>query len=186
MKTDSSSLQDLIAIAKSPSFEDRRLLLDNIISEFLSRNYTLTQAQIDTFGDIVFLLLSSCPPDIQEQVAIKLAPARNAPRNLVLQLAHSDYHIARHLLEYSQVLDENDLILIAENSSQEHIKSIARRPNLGMRVQIVILQRGDQSAVDELTMTLQNETNTSRILKLRASNGFNFECSEDSEDKRSA
>lgn len=178
MKTDTKSLQALIALAENPSCDQRQILLDNIISLFVSKHNALSQAQSDLIGEIICLLLLSCPTDIRERVARELAPVRETPRQVVLQLAHGEYQVARHLLEISEALDENDLILIAENSSQEHLRSIARRPKLDLRIQIVILQKGDQSAVDELTRSLKSDTNTTKILNLRANNGFNFSHSE--------
>ncbi|HCE21220.1 MAG TPA: hypothetical protein DF282_01745, partial [Hyphomonas sp.] len=63
--------------------------------------------------------------EAREHVAKLLAPLERAPGSVVLRLANDVIEVAASLLEFSQVLSDDDLIDIIEQRSESHRMAIA-------------------------------------------------------------
>ena len=103
---------------------------------------------VDFFDGILTGLVPSTEPAIRADIAERLAPVANAPRNLVGQLAREDeIIIAGPLLRRSPVIDEKVLVEIAREKGQQHLLAMAERATLSTGVTDVIVRRGDREVV---------------------------------------
>src|SRR5262249_10711277 len=103
---------------------------------------------VEFFDGILIGLVPHTELVVRADIAERLAPVANAPRNLVGQLAREDeIAIAGPLLRQSPVIDENALIEIARKKGQQHLLAMAERPTLSTGVTDVIVDRGDRDVV---------------------------------------
>ena len=78
--------------------------------------------------------------EARAHVAKLLAPLERAPGNVVVKLANDSIEVARPLLEFSNVLSDDDLIEIIANQTEEHRIAIAGRPTVPERVGDAIVE----------------------------------------------
>jgi uncharacterized protein (DUF2336 family) len=103
---------------------------------------------VEFFDGILTKLMPRTDVVVRADIADRLAPLANAPRNLVCQLALDDeIVIAGPLLRHSAVVDESVLIEIAREKGQEHLLAMTERPALSTGLTDVIVDRGDQEVV---------------------------------------
>ncbi len=98
----------------------------------------------------------------RSEVAQLLAPLERAPGTVVLKLANDEIEVAQPLLEFSNVLSDDDLIEIVSAKSEEHRVVIASRTSVAERVGDAIVSHGGQASLSRLAgnenAELGNET----------------------------
>jgi uncharacterized protein (DUF2336 family) len=104
--------------------------------------------RIEFFDGILVGLVPRAEPVVRADIAERLAPLANAPRNLVGQLAREDeIVIAGPLLRSSPVIDEKLLVEIAREKGQAHLLAMAERPTLSTGLTDIMVSRGDREVV---------------------------------------
>ncbi|MEO8685577.1 MAG: DUF2336 domain-containing protein, partial [Devosia sp.] len=101
-------------------------------------------------------------------VAKLLAPLERAPGTVVVKLANDDIEVAKPLLEFSNVLSDDDLIDIISRQSEGHRVAIAGRVNVPERVGEAIVEHGETSSVVRLVRNSTAEFDPSTLRKLVA------------------
>jgi uncharacterized protein (DUF2336 family) len=90
--------------------------------------------------------------DVEQRARLELSERfsdlAKAPRKVIRSLAFDrDGTVARPILERSNRLDEDDLVMIARARGQDHLLAISKRTDLSERVTDVLVDRGDQVVV---------------------------------------
>src|SRR5690242_12888211 len=112
---------------------------------FLEGAASFRPEHVEFFDGVLTGLVPRTELSIRADIAERLAPVANAPRNLVGQLAREDeIMIAGPLLRRSRVIDEQVLVEIAHEKGQEHLLAMAERATLSTGVTDVIVRRGDR------------------------------------------
>ncbi len=138
-----SSLVDFQALADDPSAERRAELLDNVSSLFAMVADNCANALLTMYDSVLIRLADMSRSIDRTRLAERMADLRRAPAGIVRRLAMDDIVIAEPLLLRSAALSEYDLVGIAQLCGNRHRRAIARRPEIGPPVTLVLVTRGD-------------------------------------------
>lgn len=155
MKIRAEKLEKLVELAAEPTSERRRELLHEITDLFLDRPASYNEKESWYFGEIIGDVAFKLETQIRAELAERLGAEAMAPADLIRKLAHDEISVARTVIENSPVLDESDLIEIAQRQGQGHLMAITRRPDISESVSTVLVHRGDDDVVENL---LDNRT----------------------------
>ncbi|GJL97330.1 MAG: hypothetical protein DHS20C06_11470 [Hyphobacterium sp.] len=145
-----SNLHKLVDLAKEKSSERRRELLRDVTDLFFDDVPEQSSAEFSQYDHVLSRLAEDTAVDAREELAERFADIPGAPRGLVLQLARDVIEVAGPILKKSQALSEADLVAIAENQSQAHLKMLTQRPSVPESVSESIVRRGDDETVVSL------------------------------------
>lgn len=147
---DKSEVTKLIQLAQDRSEQARRILAENISDLFLSNQGRLTEQQHALMTDILCKLIADMEITVRQELAAQLAESGNAPAELVRLLANDQIEIARPLLEKSKILQNEDLIEVVRQRSDEHRLCIAMRANLSATVSDALVDSGSEDVIEAL------------------------------------
>ena len=136
-------LHRLLELAKEPSSDKRRELLRDVTDLFLENATSYNESERGHFGAIIGKVAQEMEVAVRQHLAEQLSAEGAAPADLIRQLAHDDINVARPVLMHSSVLNEADLISVAQSRGQDHLASIAQRPAVPSAVSDVLVDRGD-------------------------------------------
>jgi uncharacterized protein (DUF2336 family) len=146
-----SKLQDLIALAREPSSDRRRILLREVTDMFFVNPENQSGAELALFDDVLNQLAGEMEVAVRAELAERMAPALIAPPKLVRGLAKDEaFSVAGPLLEASGVLSEADLMFVAENRGQAHLQAISRRGSVSEALSEAIVERADDETLNVL------------------------------------
>lgn len=124
--------------------------------------------QVAQYDEVLCQLAELVEVEARTHVAKLLAPLERAPGNVVAKLANDSIDVAAPLLEFSNVLSDDDLIDIVSNQSEEHRIAIAGRNNVPERVGDAIVEHGGAPSVSALVSNTSAELGRETIEKLVA------------------
>jgi uncharacterized protein (DUF2336 family) len=144
------NLRRLMELAREPSSEKRRELLQQVTDLFLDDGAPLNQTELDLGVDIVARLAGQMEQEIRRNLAERLADSPNAPHRLATQLANDEIDVARPLLERGSVLSDADLVAIVQQAGQEHLLAISGRQSVSTALSDALVERGDDRVLVSL------------------------------------
>ncbi|RUT35109.1 DUF2336 domain-containing protein [Arsenicitalea aurantiaca] len=104
--------------------------------------------QVAQYDEVLCQLAELVETEARAHVAKLLAPLDRAPGMVVVKLANDDFSVAQPLLEFSNVLSDDDLIDIVSRQSEAHRVAIAGRASVPERVgEAIVAHGGSQSVV---------------------------------------
>ena len=106
--------------------------------------------QVSQYDEVLCQLAELVEVEARTHVAKLLAPLERAPGNVVVRLANDTIEVAAPLLEFSNVLSDDDLIDIVTNRTEAHRVAIAGRATVPERVGDAIVEHGGSSSVIRL------------------------------------
>ena len=124
--------------------------------------------QVAQYDEVLCQLAELVEVEARTHVAKLLAPLERAPGNVVAKLANDEIEVAAPLLEFSNVLSDDDLIDIVANQSEAHRVAIAGRNNVPERVGDAIVEHGAGPSVVRLVQNNQAELGPQALHKLVA------------------
>jgi len=122
--------------------------------------------QVAQYDEVLCQLAELVEVEARAHVAKLLAPLERAPGNVVTKLANDAIEVAQPLLEFSNVLSDDDLIDIVSNQSEEHRVAIATRNNVPERVGEAIAEHGGASSVNRLVTNKTSELGRDTVERL--------------------
>lgn len=122
--------------------------------------------QIAQYDEVLCQLAELVEQEARAHVAKLLAPLDRAPGNVVVKLANDDIEVARPLLEFSNVLSDDDLIEIIVNQTELHRVAIAGRTAVTERVGEAIVDHGQTASISRLVRNAHAELGTDVLQKL--------------------
>lgn len=150
MEDGARRLERLASLAREPSSEKRRQLLEEVSDLFFEGPQTRSARETELFGDVLALAARRVEMDVRRRLAERLAESPTAPRNLVTMLANDQIEVARPLLEKSGVLEDADLLDIVRRHGQAHMLAISMRPQVSAAVADALVERGDGAVLEAL------------------------------------
>lgn len=151
MNAQQSLMDELEEAVQSGSREKRVDTLRRITDLFLIAPAQLNDEQIGVFDDVITHLVARVETRARAELAGRLAPVAHAPSDVVRQLAHDDeITVAGPVLALSTRLTTDDLVNIAQQKGQAHLRAIAGRDKIEERVTDVLVTRGDREVVHAL------------------------------------
>jgi hypothetical protein len=133
---------------------ERDHLIRNLAQLFSYVSDRCDDEQVAQYDEVLCQLADIVETEARAHVAKLLAPLERAPGSVVLKQANDVIEVAGPLLEFSNVLSDDDLIEIAEHQSEAHRVAIASRKGLTGRVGEAIATFG---AEPSLTRLLNND-----------------------------
>lgn len=149
-----SKLNNLVELAKEKSSDRRRALLREVTDLFFDETPESGGDVSDKFEEVLTALAEQTAQEAREELSERFAEADNAPWGLIRRLALDAIEVAAPILAKSNVLDESELLSIAETGKQPHLQAISKREQVSDRLSDTIVRRGDDNTVATL---IQNE-----------------------------
>jgi len=122
--------------------------------------------QVAQYDEVLCQLAELVESEARVHVAKLLAPLDRAPGNVVVKLANDEIEVAQPLLEFSNVLSDDDLIEIIANQSEEHRVAIAGRTQVPERVGEAIVEHGETASVIKLVRNSNAEIGQQALERL--------------------
>jgi len=135
--------------------------------------------QVAQYDEVLCRLAELVEVEARTHVSKLLAPLDRAPGMVVVKLANDDIEVAQPLLEFSNVLSDDDLIDIVSRRSEEHRLAIAGRPTVTERVGEAIVEHGESSSVARLVRNGNAEISHVALEKIVAMAAENPEIAAD-------
>jgi len=145
----------LIELAREQSSEKRRELLRQVTDAFLAASEPRSEREAELFDEIVGVVASDMETQVRAELANKIASSKLSVRRTARRLAFDDIEVARPIIERSTALTQSDLVEVVENTSQDHLMAVTRRPDIGETVSSALVARGSDTVVASL---LGNDT----------------------------
>jgi hypothetical protein len=124
--------------------------------------------QVAQYDEVLCQLAELVEVEARTHVAKLIAPLERAPGNVVSKLANDEITVAAPLLEFSNVLSDDDLIEIASTQSEAHRVAIAGRNIVPERVGDAIVEHGGAPSLTRLVQNTQAELGKETLHKLVA------------------
>lgn len=135
--------------------------------------------QVSQYDEVLCQLAELVEVEARSHVAKLLAPLERAPGNVVVRLANDTIEVAAPLLEFSNVLSDDDLIDIVANRTEAHRVAIAGRAVVPARVGDAIVEHGGSTAVVRLVRNPNAELAPATVERLVQRAGHDAEIAAD-------
>ena len=122
--------------------------------------------QVSQYDEVLCQLAELVEVEARTHVAKLLAPLERAPGNVVNKLANDSIEVARPLLEFSNVLSDDDLIDIVSTASEAHRVAIAGRNVVPERVGEASVEHGGSPSVVRLAANPRAELAPATVERL--------------------
>ena len=137
------NFRNLVNGSVAHNVEEQEHILTELTNYFNSNAHILSTDQRLALADLIFCVMLRCRTELKIWLSNQLATNPYVPKFLIYCLALREIEIARPVLEYSRVLNENDLIGLVEISNESHKLAISRRANLTYVVVQKLLQQAN-------------------------------------------
>jgi len=129
---------------------ERDQLFRNMAQLFSYVSDRCDDEQVAQYDEVLCQLAELVEVEARAHVAKLLAPLDRAPGMVVVKLANDTIEVAQPLLEFSNVLSDDDLIDIVMRQSEAHRVAVAGRPAVKDRVGEAIVQHGSAPSIGRL------------------------------------
>jgi hypothetical protein len=145
---------------------EREHLFRNMAQLFSYVSDRCDDEQVAQYDEVLCQLAEFVEVEARAHVARLLAPLERAPGTVVVKLANDDIEVARPLLEFSNVLSDDDLIDIVGRQGEAHREAIAGRQVVTERVGEAIVEHGATPSVTRLVRNRNAEFDAATLRKL--------------------
>jgi uncharacterized protein (DUF2336 family) len=148
-------IANLLDLARDHTRDGRATLVDAVGNLFVAREGGLSQRESALISEILCKLIEDVETSVRQTLAERLSDRRDAPRDLIVQLANDEISVARPLLLDSPLLDDPVLIEIVRHRSREHQLAVAIRGGISVPVSDALIATGDGGVIKAL---LENDS----------------------------
>jgi len=145
---------------------EREQLFRNMAELFSYVSDRCDDDQVAQYDEVLCQLAEFVEIEARAHVAKILAKLDRAPGTVVVKLANDDIEVARPLLQFSNVLSDDDLIDIITHQSEQHREAIASRYTVADRVGEAIVDHGQTSSVVRLVRNANAQLHKGTLEKL--------------------
>ncbi|ESQ86068.1 hypothetical protein AEAC466_02450 [Asticcacaulis sp. AC466] len=149
-RVQTSSLTNLIELAKEPSSGRRRELLRQVTNIFMAHPEEISDTEMTLYDTVMSQLSADMETVVRAEIANTIASARAAPLGLLRRLASDDIEVAEQILTRSKALSESDLLHVVSTKGQDHMRAVSKREEVPESVSGVIVNRGDDTTLHTL------------------------------------
>jgi len=146
--------------------QERDHLIRNLAQLFSYVSDRCDDEQVAQYDEVLCQLADIVEIEARAHVAKLLAPLERAPGSAIVKLAHDVIEVAAPLLEFSNVLSDDDLIEIVEQQSEAHRVAIAGRKRLADRVGDAIVTYGQEPSITRLLRNMGADISNRAIEKI--------------------
>jgi uncharacterized protein (DUF2336 family) len=147
-------LLDELETALASGSDTRRVeMLSRIADLFINSAPHYSEEQVALFDDVMMRLLDTTDAKARAELAQRLAPISNAPKNVIHTLALDQaIEVAQPVLSQSERIGDAEILAFATSKSQQHLAAIAQRKTLSEPLTDVLAERGDRNVVQLAVM----------------------------------
>ncbi len=145
---------------------EREQLFRNVARLFSFVCERCDDEQVEQYDEVLCQLAELVEVEGRVEVAEMLCKLERAPGTVVVKLANDEIEVAQPLLEFSNVLSDDDLIEIVGAKSEEHRVVIAGRSSVPERVGEAIVTHGGAQSVVRLVANNNADLNEVTLTKL--------------------
>ena len=140
------SKQDVERLMKDPSIEARQEVLSKIAEQYNSlEGGSLSADETKIVEDIFRVLAKSAEVEIRKTLAESVKNSSNLPKDIVLKMANDIADVSNPILQYSQVLNDKDLLEIMGSAKEaSRVLAIAQRHNLSETMTTALLDQNKE------------------------------------------
>lgn len=140
---------DVRKLMQERSGKTRGVLAGKIAADYRAGSFNPGEMAIA--NDIFRILLKDIEKRVRQSIAEHICHAPNVPKDIIERIANDDVEIAVHALEFSRVLDDDDLMRIVRSSEEvARLRAIARRENLSAPVSTGLAETHNISVLGDL------------------------------------
>jgi len=143
-------LEDLARLTAENSAESRQELLREVTDLFMTSPQSLNEREVAYFGEIMGGIVGQVETMVRQHLSETIATVENAPRDLIVSLASDEINVALPILTDNQVLQDEDLVKIVENQSQDHLQAISQRATVSETVTDALVVKGNDRVLGTL------------------------------------
>jgi uncharacterized protein (DUF2336 family) len=129
-------------------------LLRALTDVFLESSSDWRLQERELFDDILEQVVDEVEPRARQELSERLATRVDAPRRVVVKLAGDTIAVAAPVLTHSPVLQDDDLVPLAREKSQDHLLAIAKRFWVSELVTDILVDRGDAPVLNSIAENL--------------------------------
>ncbi|WP_299811992.1 DUF2336 domain-containing protein [uncultured Roseibium sp.] len=133
----------LSTLVESCPKEKRDHLAAFVADQLATGLNSLDAGEVDSLNAVLANTLSDLEHSTKRRISEKLAGSSSTSRDLARLLASEEASIAAPMLEKSPALSEEDLMQLAREKGQEHLKAISQRGVLSRELTTLLLSLGD-------------------------------------------
>ncbi|NOZ32467.1 MAG: DUF2336 domain-containing protein [Alphaproteobacteria bacterium] len=160
------AFENFRALNGTPNIGECDNLIRNMAHLFSHVASRCDDEQVAQYDEVLCQLADLVETEARVQVAQLFAPLERAPGTVVLKLANDDIEVAQPLLEFSNVLSDDDLIDIVGSKSEKHRVAIAGRQKVTDRVGGAIVEHGQSESISKLVNNENAEIGSGTLPKL--------------------
>lgn len=140
---------DVKRLTEEPSPKVRGLLATKIAVDYRSGNFTPVES--DIANDIFRILIKDVEKQIRSALSEQLAHCPQAPHDIIVTLAGDEPEVAAPVLEFSHVLNEEDLLAIAQSTYEVlKLRALARREHVSAELSGHLIDTGNELVLGDL------------------------------------
>jgi uncharacterized protein (DUF2336 family) len=159
------SQEDVERLLRDDSPDSCRHVLTKVANQYNQK--TLTPSEQEIAEHIFRLLMRDLSTRVRETLAEHMKDNADAPRDIVLHLAHDVEPVATPVLEKSKVLSDADLVTIVEGSSDKgKLTAISRREHVSSRVSSALIETHYAEVLTTLLHNHRAEISTQDLGKI--------------------
>jgi uncharacterized protein (DUF2336 family) len=133
-----------------PSSQNRKKLALDLCDICLAPDESSSGAESAMFFDILFTLIRDVELDVRARLAERIAERDDVPHDLITFLASDEIAVAYPILVFSELLDDDDLVLLINEKAREHQLAVTKRYWLSPDVSEALVKTGDSTVVVSL------------------------------------
>lgn len=142
------SVADVQALLKDPSAENRAVTAAKVAGQLSAASFSATE--LPMAQEILRVMARDAERRVREALAREARSAKDLPHDVAVLLAKDVESVAMPVLEFSDVLREEDLIEIASAADEMKQTAIARRGNVSEALADTLIDKGNQTVVETL------------------------------------
>ena len=142
------SYEDYLVLSHSDIASDRGRAAHTTAIAYLSHEGPVDEKR--ALYEAMVAFLADPAPQVRAALAYGLLKAVHAPRPLLLVLLRDHPSISKAVAQYSEAINDSDLLLVLGEGRDHLGEAIARRPNLSRRLISTLLASGNGPAVAAL------------------------------------
>lgn len=145
--------EDVSRLLTDPSPQARAMVAEKIGHQL--EELALSENELQLAQDIARHMAKDIAVQVRMSLAISVKKASHLPHDVALKLARDVEQVSLPVLEFSTVLNDDDLMDIVRSQSSEKQEAIARRDNVSEKLADAIVNSGTEESV---VVLMKNKT----------------------------
>jgi uncharacterized protein (DUF2336 family) len=158
----SLSQQDVIKLLSDPSPEYRAVTAEKIAKQFSG----LGANERKLAEEIFRLMVKDAELRVREALAANLKESPDVPHDIAIALARDVDSVSLPILQFSDVLTDEDLVEIVSSQSESKQTVIAKRTNVSSSVSTALVNSGSEKVVETLVGNTGADINEKSLQKV--------------------